>query len=133
MIAGVADTPPALWYRFDGPRLSAAAGEFIDRTAAVGNRVVVSSISLAEIVYLIEKGRLLENVYADLKAALDDPDHVFKEVSFTGEIVDAMRRVPRSEVPDMPDRIVAATGVYFGAPVISRDGRIRTSGVHTIW
>ncbi len=83
--------------------------------------------------YLIEKGRLSENVYADLKAALDDPDHVFKEVTFTGEIVDAMRRVPRTEVPDMPDRIVAATGVCFGLPVISRDGRIRASNVHTIW
>jgi PIN domain nuclease of toxin-antitoxin system len=132
MIAGVADTHTALWYLFDDPRLSAAAGEFIDRAAAAGNRVVVSSISLAEIVYLIEKGRLSENVYADLKAALDDPDHVFKEVTFTGEIVDAMRRVPRTEVPDMPDRIVAATGVYFGLPVISRDGRIRASNVHTI-
>jgi PIN domain nuclease of toxin-antitoxin system len=133
MIAGVADTHTALWYLFDDPRLSAAAGEFIDRAAAAGNRVVVSSISLAEIVYLIEKGRLSENVYADLKAALDDPDHVFKEVTFTGEIVDAMRRVPRTEVPDMPDRIVAATGVCFGLPVISRDGRIRASNVHTIW
>ena len=133
MIASVADTHTALWYLFDDLRLSAAAGGFIDQSAAVGNRVVVSSISLAEIVYLIEKGRLSENVYTDLKAALDDPDHVFKEVSFTGEIVDVMRRVPRTEVPDMPDRIVAATGVYFGVPVISRDGRIRTSSVHTIW
>jgi PIN domain nuclease of toxin-antitoxin system len=133
MIAGIADTHAALWYLFDDPRLSVAAGEFIDQAAAVGNRVVVSSISLAEIVYLIEKGRLSGNVYTDLKAVLDDPDHVFKEVSFTGEIVDAMRRVPRTEVPDMPDRIVAATGVYFGVPVISRDGRIRTSSVHTIW
>jgi PIN domain nuclease of toxin-antitoxin system len=99
----------------------------------VGNRVVVSSISLAEIVYLIEKGRLSENVYTDLKAVLDDPDHVLKEASFIGDIVDSMRQVPRSEVPDMPDRIVAATGVYFGVPVVSRDGRIRASNVRTIW
>jgi PIN domain nuclease of toxin-antitoxin system len=133
MIASIADTHTALWYLFNDARLSAAAGDFIDQAAAAGNRVVVSSISLAEIVYLIEKGRLSENVYADLKAALDDPDHLFKEAFFTGEIVDAMRRVPRTEVPDMPDRIVAATGVYFGVPVISRDGRIRASKVHTIW
>ena len=62
-----------------------------------------------------------------------DPDHVLKEAPFTVEIVDAMRNVSRTAVPDMPDRIVAATGVYFGVPVISRDGRIRTSSVHTIW
>jgi hypothetical protein len=40
---------------------------------------VVSAISLAEIVYLVEKNRLPENAYVDLKAALDDPDHVLKE------------------------------------------------------
>ena len=73
------------------------------------------------------------NAYADLKAAIADSDHVFKEAAFTLEIVDAMRQVPRADVPGMPDRIVAATAVYFGVPVISRDGRIRASSVQTVW
>jgi PIN domain nuclease of toxin-antitoxin system len=133
MIAGVADTHTALWYLYDDGRLSVAAGNFIDQAAAAGRQIVVSSISLAEIVYLIEKNRLPANAYADLKAAIADPDHVFKEAPFTVDIVDAMRQVPRAGVPDMPDRIVAATGVYFGAPVISRDGRIRASNLQTVW
>jgi PIN domain nuclease of toxin-antitoxin system len=33
----------------------------------------------------------------------------------------------------MPDRIVAATGVYFNVPVISRDGRIRSANLRTVW
>ena len=49
------------------------------------------------------------------------------------EIVDAMRNVSRAAVPDMPDRIVAATAVYFGVPVLSRDGRICASNVQTVW
>ena len=49
------------------------------------------------------------------------------------EIVDTMRQVPRDAVPDMPDRIVTATAMHFGVPVISRDGRIRASRVQTIW
>jgi PIN domain nuclease of toxin-antitoxin system len=133
MIAGVADTHTALWYLFNDAHLSVAAGDFIDQAAAAGMRIVVSSISLAEIVYLIEKNRLPRNAYTDLKAALADPDHVFKEASFTVEIVEAMRVVARADVPDMPDRIVAATAVYFGVPVISRDARIRASNVRTIW
>ena len=44
-----------------------------------------------------------------------------------------MRKVSRAEVPDLPDRIVAATAVYFGVPVISRDGRIRSSAVQVFW
>jgi PIN domain nuclease of toxin-antitoxin system len=73
MIAGVADTHTVLWYLFDDERLSAAAGEFIEQAAAAGNRIGVSSISLAEIIYLIEKNRVAANTYADLKAALADP------------------------------------------------------------
>jgi PIN domain nuclease of toxin-antitoxin system len=134
MIAGVADTHTALWYLYDDARLSGAAGDFIDQAAAAGSQIVVSAISLAEIVYLIEKNRLQSaNAYQDLKAALDDPDHLFKEAPFTVKIVDAMRRIPRADVPDMPDRIVAATALYFGVPVISRDGKIRASDVRTIW
>jgi PIN domain nuclease of toxin-antitoxin system len=33
----------------------------------------------------------------------------------------------------MPDRLVAATALYFGVPVISRDGNIRTSKVKSLW
>ena len=133
MIAAIADTHTALWYLYNDGRLSVLAGNSIDKAAAAGDQIAISSISLAEIVYLIEKKRVLANAYIDLKAALDDPDHVFKEAPFTAEIVDVMHQVPRTDVPDMPDRIVAATAVYFGVPVISRDGKIRASNVHTIW
>lgn len=133
MIVGVADTHTALWHLFDDERLSGPAADFIDKAAATRRRIAVSAISLAEIVYLIEKNRLPPSVYDDLKLALADPDHVLKEAPVTVEIVDALRQVPRAAVPDMPDRIVAATAIYFGVPVISRDGRIRTSSVQTVW
>ena len=133
MIAGVADTHAALWYLLKNPRLSATARQFMDDAAASGLDIVLSPIRLAEIVYLVEKNRLPASAYHDLKNALADPDYVIEEAPFTVEIVDAMHQIPRSDVPDMPDRIVAATGVYFGVPVISRDARIRSSNVHTVW
>lgn len=133
MIAGVADTHTALWYLLKNPRLSATARQFMDDAAAAGYDIVLSPISLAEIVYLVEKNRLPASAYHELKNALADPDYVIEEAPFTVEIVDAMRQVPRADVPDMPDRIVAATGVYLGVPVISCDGRIRSSNVHTVW
>lgn len=94
---------------------------------------MLSPISLAEIVYLVEKGRLPIFAYEGLKDALNDPDFVLEEAPFTAGVVEAMRQVPREDIPDMPDRIVAATGLYFGVPVISRDGRIRASNIQTIW
>jgi PIN domain nuclease of toxin-antitoxin system len=58
---------------------------------------------------------------------------VLEEAPVTIEIVDAMLTVPREEIPDMPDRIIAATALYFGVPAISRDGNIRSSKIQTIW
>jgi PIN domain nuclease of toxin-antitoxin system len=94
---------------------------------------VLSPISLAEVVYLVEKNRLPASAYTELRNALADPEYVIEEAPFTAEVVEALRQVPRADIPDMPDRIVAATAVYLGVPVISRDGRIRASNVRTIW
>lgn len=133
MIAGVADTHAALWYLLNNPSLSAAARRFMDDAAAAGDDILVSPISLAEIVYLVEKNRLPLSAYEDLKQAPSDPEYVIEEAPFNREIVEAMLRVSRNDVPDMPDRIVAATGRHFGVPVISRDGRIMASMVKTVW
>jgi PIN domain nuclease of toxin-antitoxin system len=133
MIAAVADTHTALWHLFDDARLSASAGAVISEAANARQKIAISTISLAEVVYLIEKNRLPPSAYEELAAALADPEHVFTEAVFTTAIVQAMRQVPRAEVPDMPDRIVAATAVYFAVPVISRDRRIRAASLKTVW
>ena len=52
MIAGVVDTHAALWYLLRNPLLSVTARNFIDDAAAAGNVIMLSPISLAEIVYL---------------------------------------------------------------------------------
>jgi PIN domain nuclease of toxin-antitoxin system len=57
MIVSVADTHTLIWYLFDDPRLSAAARQVIEKTVQDGNQVGVSSISIAEMVYLSEKNR----------------------------------------------------------------------------
>lgn len=44
-----------LWYLFGDARLSTTAKAFIDHAASVGSKIGVSSIILAELVYLVEK------------------------------------------------------------------------------
>ena len=79
MIAGVADTHTALWYLLKNPRLSATACRFMDDAASAGNEIVLSPVSLAEIVYPVEKGRLPASAYDELRKALNDPDFVLEE------------------------------------------------------
>jgi len=133
VIVGVADTHTALWYLHKNPRLLVTARTFIDDAAQAGYDIALSPISLAEIIYLVEKNRLPVSAYKDLKAALADPEYVIAEAPFTAEVVEAMRQVPHTQVPDMPDRIVAATAVCLRVPVISRDGRIKSSNIQTVW
>lgn len=133
MIAGVADTHAALWYLYGDPRLSVPAKTAFDTAASSRRKILLSVISLAEVVYLVEKNRLQKSAYSDLKKALRDPEHVLQEGPVTAEIIDTMLELSRVDIPDMPDRIVAATAVYFGVPTISRDGRIRASNIQTVW
>lgn len=133
MIAGIADTHAALWYLLKNPRLSAPARNFMDDAARAGHEIGLSHVSPAEIVYLVEKKRLPLSAYEDLKDALANPDYVIQEAPFNGAVVDAMRQVSRAHVPDLPDRIVAATAIFLRVPVISRDGHIRSSNTKTIW
>ena len=133
MIAGVADTHAALWFLFGDARLSLPARGFLEVAAASKGKIAVSTVSLVEIVYLIEKKRLFVTAYKALEEALANPLHIFEESHLTAGIVEAMWQVSRSEVPDMPDRIIADTGIYLGVPVISRDGRIRAANLTSIW
>jgi PIN domain nuclease of toxin-antitoxin system len=70
--------------------LSASAKSAFDTAASHRRKIVLSVISLAEVVYLVEKGRLPASAYSDLRKALHDPDHVLQEAPVTSEIIDAM-------------------------------------------
>jgi PIN domain nuclease of toxin-antitoxin system len=132
-IAGVADTHTAIWHLFGDARLSTEAATFINEAANARQKIAISSITLAEIVYLVEKNRLPHAAYEELTQAFTDPEHVFAEAMFSAAIVESMRRVPRTEVPDLPDRIIAATAVYFDVPVLSRDRKILSASLMSIW
>jgi len=133
MIVAIADTHAAIWYLFSDPHLGITASAFIDDTIAKGDHIGVSAISLAEMVYLIEKGRIPDNALSEPHAAIADPQAVLRHVSLDEAVAMEMREIPRQDIPDLPDRVIAATARLRGVPVLSRDGRIRSSTIQTIW
>ena len=70
---------------------------------------------------------------AQLEAELEAGTSGLVLAALTPEVANAVTSVPRSEVPDMPDRIIAATALHLNLSLISRDRKIQRSGVHTIW
>jgi PIN domain nuclease of toxin-antitoxin system len=133
MAAVVADTHAAVWYLLNARSLSSNAQRAMDEAARAGDPVYVSSISLVEVVYLVEKEKLPAVVLERLTRALSELDSGFVIAPLDMPVVLALSRISREIVPDMPDRIIAATAFHMGLPLITRDSKISKTGIKTIW
>ena len=133
MSAVAVDTHAIVWYLSADTRLSAKAAAALDQATADGELIHVPSVCLVELTYLIEKGRIPATARERLVRALDDPATPCRLAPLDRAVADALEFVSRSEVPDLPDRIVSATAVALRVPLISRDGKVRASQVETIW
>jgi Uncharacterized protein conserved in bacteria len=129
----VADTHALIWYLDPPGNLSASALAAMRAASASGDLIYVSAITIIEIVYLVEKGRVPATALAALKSALRDPFAAVSVLPVDFEVADAVERIARSAVPDMPDRIIAATALHLRLPLVTKDAAIRSAGITTVW
>jgi predicted nucleic acid-binding protein len=113
--------------------LPSAAAKALDNASAAGDSILVPSISLVELTYLVEKGRVPAEARKRLVDALAEPDGPYELAPLDGRVAAAVELIDRDVVPDLPDRVIAATALSSGAALVSRDGKIRASQVRTIW
>lgn len=132
-MSAVLDTHAAVWYLLDAKSLSASIFSLIDEAAASGQPTYISAISLVEVVYLVERGRIAADAFERFVAELAQENPAFTVVPLDSEVASCLRKIPRDAVPDMPDRIIAATALHLGLPLITRDRRIQSAGIETIW
>jgi hypothetical protein len=67
---------------------------FIDEALSKGEHIGVSAITIVEIVYLMEKGRILGDALADLRGATLDEAAVLRCVALDERIAMKMMEVP---------------------------------------
>ena len=133
MAGAVLDTHAALWYVTGDPRLSKSALESIESAISAGEPCLVPSICMVEATYLVEKNRIPQQSFRFLLSLLRDPSSGLRMSPLDFPVCEALARVSRDDVPDLPDRIIAATASAFDLPLVTRDGKIRSSGIRTIW
>jgi PIN domain nuclease of toxin-antitoxin system len=133
MSAVLADTHALIWYLREPTRLSATALAALRQAAPAGDPIYVASISFVEVCYLVEKGRLPQVALERLDGALDSVTTNLVSVPLDLAIARAVAHIPRAVVPDMPDRIVAATALHLNLPLVTRDPKIQAAPITTIW
>ncbi|MDQ3705685.1 MAG: type II toxin-antitoxin system VapC family toxin [Chloroflexota bacterium] len=129
----VTDTHGLVWYLEDDPRLGSAARAAFEACDRGEIAIYVPTICLVEIVYLQEKGRIAPTLKSLFDAVLQSGATRLVPTNLTVEIVDSLNRVSRTDIPDMPDRIIVATALHLGLRLISRDSKIQVTSVQTIW
>lgn len=129
MKAVVVDTHVVIWYLLESPKLSETAQKVMDSAT----KIYVSSITIVEITYLTEKGRIPQLALTKLLNALNKPLGKWEVVALDLEIAVSLEKIERKVVPEMPDRIITATALYLNLPLITRDSKITASIVTTIW
>jgi PIN domain nuclease of toxin-antitoxin system len=133
MVNAVTDTHALIWYLEDSPRLSPAANQIFDECARGNIIIYIPTISLVEIVYLQERNRISPDLKTQLDAELQAGTSNLVLCDLTIGVANALALIPPASVPDMPDRIIAATALHLGLPLISRDSRMPLTGLKIIW
>jgi PIN domain nuclease of toxin-antitoxin system len=126
----VTDTHSLLWYLHSPKRLGTAAAEAFAKIAANGADMIVPIIVIAEILYILQAGRVaadFDEILARLQASAN-----IAIVPLTLERVLNLRSL--AGIPEMHDRMIAAEAQALGATLITRDETLRESSlVPTIW
>lgn len=133
MSAVVTDTHALIWYLFEPNKLSDKARVALRAAESEAELIYVPTICIVEIRYLIEKRVFSETVFAQLIESLLDPETAPTSVPLNIEITRYLQQVPKAKVPDMPDRIIAATALYLDLPLVTRDHQIQASGIQSVW
>jgi len=129
----LADTHAAIWFLWAPERLSQQASEAFDHAAERGDRIGLSTITLCETVYLGERGRIRADALPLLVDALQAQDGPFQEVVVDTAVAAAMQGDPCKRIPEMPDRIIAASAIAHNLRLVTKDRVIRAAGIPVVW
>lgn len=132
MPALLADTHALLWMLKGGLReRSERAAEALEQALAA-QALHVSVGSFLDLRYLVDSARLPAPVFEHVRSIVGGEG--FTLVPLDLPILDGMAAVPRDQVPDPFDRIIAATALALDLPLVTVDEAIQGAiGSRAVW
>ena len=126
------DTHVAFWLESDAARISQKATAAIKHARDDGSGLAISDFSLLELAILIVKGRIRLRV--SVQSFLDELEKDFRVLPITSGACALIGSFPSSFPNDPADRVIAATAITEGLPLVTADRQIRAAKVvDTIW
>lgn len=120
----VIDTHVWIWWMTGAPELSPEAVRVLDE-ATPG--LLIADITLWEVAMLVAKGRV--ELRRPLDAWLKIACQAVEVVPISVDVAAQVARMPESFHGDPADRLIVATALARGLPLITRDRRIIASGM----
>jgi PIN domain nuclease of toxin-antitoxin system len=125
------DTHVVIWLAFEPNKLSKRAKEAI-RAARLQGGLAVAGITLLELAWLAEKGRVETTL--SVESFVRRSASKMTVLPITPEIAARAVSFPESYPQDPQDRLIGATALAEGIALVTHDRSIRKSGlVPIIW
>jgi PIN domain nuclease of toxin-antitoxin system len=126
------DTHIVLWLAFDQSRLSKKARAAIDDARRNGDGLAICDITLLELATKFRKGRIRLEI--SLESFLEEVEARFVVLPISGRASVRALGLPAAYPKDPADRLIGATALVEGLPLLTADRDIRQAQVvRTIW
>lgn len=126
------DTHAVLWLSAFPQKLSSAATDAIKEARLASDPIAICGQSFYELAWGISRGRI--GISESAESFFQQIESKFLILPLTSRIARVAAELPATMPGDPFDRIIAATALTEGIPLVTANERIRRSGiVKTIW